>query len=98
MGEEVRIMRKALSLIILVFTALAMRAQENLPAVDKSPLDVAYYPTNTAFRNFQKGAERDIQPKARILYSRPQKKGAAFSENWFLMGKYGGSGRMKLPN
>ncbi len=75
MGEEVRIMRKALSLIILVFTALAMRAQENLPAVDKSPLDVAYYPTNTAFRNFQKGAERDIQPKARILYSRPQKKG-----------------------
>ncbi|HPG07215.1 MAG TPA: DUF2911 domain-containing protein [Saprospiraceae bacterium] len=68
-------MRKALSLIILVFTALAMRAQENLPAVDKSPLDVAYYPTNTAFRNFQKGAERDIQPKARILYSRPQKKG-----------------------
>lgn len=68
-------MRNTISLIVLVFFTVTLRAQENLPAIDKSPLDVAYYPTNTAFRNFQKGAERDIQPKARVLYSRPQKKG-----------------------
>ncbi|MCB0656126.1 MAG: DUF2911 domain-containing protein [Saprospiraceae bacterium] len=68
-------MKFGLSLIVFLFGSMAIFAQDNLPAIDKSPLDVAYYPTNTAFRNFQKGAERDIQPKARILYSRPQKKG-----------------------
>ena len=74
-GVEVCLMRNTISSIVLVFFTVTLRAQENLPAIDKSPLDVAYYPTNTAFRNFQKGAERDIQPKARVLYSRPQKKG-----------------------
>ncbi|MEZ4897447.1 MAG: DUF2911 domain-containing protein [Saprospiraceae bacterium] len=68
-------MKFGLSLIVFLIGSMAIFAQDNLPAIDKSPLDVAYYPTNTAFRNFQKGAERDIQPKARILYSRPQKKG-----------------------
>lgn len=44
--------------------------------VDKSPLDVAYFPANATKRLFAKTEEekKALKPIARILYSRPQKK------------------------
>ena len=64
-------------LIIILFSlGLTVNSQSNnLPELDKSPLDIAYFPAETTFRNFQKGEKRNIAPKARIIYSRPQKKG-----------------------
>ena len=41
--------------------------------MDKSPLDVAYYPSNSAFRAFEKDEKKRAQaePVMRIIYSRP---------------------------
>lgn len=68
-------MKHVLLLWGVLIQVFLLSAQDKIPALDKSPLDVAYYPANVPFRNFQKGEERNINPKARILYSRPQKKG-----------------------
>lgn len=45
--------------------------------VDKSVLDIAYYPPRAAFRNFAKTAEEKKagQPVVRVIYSRPLKNG-----------------------
>ncbi len=45
--------------------------------LDKSPLDVAYYPTKAAFRFFEKTPEKTkaLEPVMKVYYSRPQKKG-----------------------
>ncbi len=44
--------------------------------LDKSPLDVVYYPTKAAFRFFEKTPEKTkaLEPAIKIYYSRPQKK------------------------
>ncbi len=73
-------MRKVLTTSFLFVMAMAISfsadAQE-FPDLDKSPLDMAYYPARAAFRNFAKTEEEKIagQPIIRVLYSRPQKKG-----------------------
>ena len=41
-----------------------------------SPMDLAQYPNDSRFRNFLKKEELDAnEPKVRVVYSRPQKKG-----------------------
>lgn len=66
---------KAVFLFIVLMSSTLAFSQDKIPPIDKSPLDVAYYPLNAPFRNFQKGEERNVMPKARLFYSRPQKKG-----------------------
>lgn len=60
----------------LVFTlgALAQNGtNKSIPPVDKSPLDVSYYPANYPILKIQ---DRNTEPLiARIIYSRPQKNG-----------------------
>ena len=44
-------------------------------SVDKSPMDKAHYPGNSAYTNYLEGAEKEITPKVQVTYSRPYKKG-----------------------
>jgi len=65
-------------LALTLFAGLSLSAQD-FPDVDKSPLDAAYFPARAAFRAFAKtdSAALAMQPKIRVLYSRPYKKGRA---------------------
>ncbi len=75
-------MKKILTIAFLLLFALAFnptaQAQDELkwPAVDKSVMDMAYYPSRIALRAFAKtDAEKNAEPKIRVIYSRPLKKG-----------------------
>ena len=60
--------------VTCVFT-ISVNAQNgrNIPAIDKSPMDICYYPANYPVQKIQ---DRVSEPLlARILYSRPQKNG-----------------------
>lgn len=63
-------------IIFLAGFALAAQfamAQPKPPDLDKSPMDVSYYPPNYPILKMQGKAAGE--PSARIIYSRPQKKG-----------------------
>jgi hypothetical protein len=63
-------MKKSLlsSLLILMFSAVCF--SQKFAAVDKSPMDMAYYPHN--FAHDRKPGEKAV---IRVIYSRPQKNG-----------------------
>jgi len=67
-------MKKAIGLLVLFqlfFTCLM--AQTALPPVDKSPMDMSYYPNNYPVLKIQ---DKITEPLiTRIVYSRPQKAG-----------------------
>lgn len=67
-------MKNFLLCFCLCLTYLSVNAQEESkwPPIDKSPMDAATYPRNAAWRNYMTDAEREIQPTARVVYSRPQ--------------------------
>lgn len=71
------IMKKALAFIIifqLFFTCLLAQTV-NFPAVDKSPMDMSYYPNNYPVLKIQ---DKITEPLvARVTYSRPQRAGRA---------------------
>ena len=67
-------MRKIPVLIVLLFSFLFSLSQSvKLPEVDKSPLDVSYYPANYPILKIQNKATDPLV--ARVIYSRPQKQG-----------------------
>jgi hypothetical protein len=59
----------AVSTFVLAVTALA----QDLPSVDKSPMDIAYYPTSYPQLKIRGKATDPLA--ARVIYSRPQKNG-----------------------
>ena len=67
-------MRKASVLICLLISfSFSFSQSTKLPEVDKSPMDVSYYPNNYPILKIQ---NRATEPLAvRILYSRPQRQG-----------------------
>lgn len=67
--------KMSLFLLAMIF-GLGLSAQDFVD-VDKSPMDAVYYPARAAFRAFAKSdsAATALQPKIRVLYSRPYKKG-----------------------
>jgi hypothetical protein len=67
-------MRKTLSLL-LVFQLffLCLLAQTTVPGVDKSPMDMSYYPASYPVLKIQDKANEPLV--ARVTYSRPQKAG-----------------------
>lgn len=83
-------MKKLLALAAFaVFGTLSVQAQ--FPGLDKTPADIAYYPENAAKRIFAKTIEQKVslEPKIKIIYSRPAKKGRTifgdlvpFNEPW----------------
>jgi len=73
-------MKKILTIACLFVFALSMssslNAQEELkwPDVDKSVMDMAYFPARIAFRGFAKtDEEKKALPAIRVVYSRPMK-------------------------
>jgi len=83
---------KNLSITLLLLATMAVSqsalAQE-LPELDKSPMDMAYYPSQAAFRAFEKDTDKQasLQPAMRIIYSRPQAKGREVMGNLVKMGE-----------
>ena len=67
-------MRKSSILLCLLVSFLFSFSQSSkLPEVDKSPMDISYYPNNYPILKIQNKATEPLV--ARILYSRPQKQG-----------------------
>lgn len=67
-------MHKIFALFIFSVSFLYSFSQSGkLPEVDKSPMDVSYYPTNYPILKIQNKASEPLV--SRILYSRPQRQG-----------------------
>jgi len=60
-------------LSMALFISMTAISQSNLPSVDKSPLDICYYPVNFPHLKIEGGATES--PTARVIYSRPKKEG-----------------------
>ncbi len=83
-------MKKYVLLLALALALLQVNAQK-FDKLDKSPMDRAYYPANAAIRSFEKteAKKKAAEPKIRVTYSRPSKKGREifgkllkFNEPW----------------
>ncbi len=69
-------MKNIFIIIYLLTGAWLLTAQdEKWPDVDKSTFDMIYYPENVAWRNYLGEDQRNISPKLKLTYSRPQKNG-----------------------
>ena len=67
-------MKKLFILVALILAAQCTIAQQKPTDLDKSPLDVSYYPSNYPIIKMR-GQTALAEPAARILYSRPQLNG-----------------------
>ena len=65
--------RLALLIVILYGCVFSINAQYKPPALDKSPMDMCYYPVNYPVLKVQNKVTEPLL--ARIVYSRPQKNG-----------------------
>ena len=66
-------MKRVASLFISVLCFMGIYAQSALPAMDKSPMDMCYYPDNYPVLKIRNKVSDP--PLARVIYSRPQKEG-----------------------
>src|SRR3954468_2983373 len=67
-------MKQIILLSLLIISVLIGKSQSNnLPPVDKSPMDMCYYPNNYPVLKIQDKATEPLV--ARVIYSRPQKNG-----------------------
>jgi hypothetical protein len=64
-------MQKILAALICIVIATSLVAQPKPTELDKSPMDMSYWPSNYPLLKMS-GKAKDI-PVARVLYSRPQK-------------------------
>jgi hypothetical protein len=69
-------MKPIFFIFTLLISTLFLKAQTTtvLPPVDKSPLDISYFPKDFPVLKAQ-GKTKEATPTARIIYSRPQKNG-----------------------
>jgi hypothetical protein len=68
-------MKKSFFLFIAAIAFSALAAQSELPPIDKSPMDMCYYPVNYPVLKIQ---DKITEPLlARVVYSRPKKEGRA---------------------
>jgi hypothetical protein len=66
-------MKKSLIVLALVLLVSATTRAQSLPAIDKSPLDMCYYPGNYPVLKMQEKANEPLS--VRVIYSRPKKEG-----------------------
>jgi hypothetical protein len=67
-------MKKIFSFFFVInLVCLSAASQSTLPALDKSPLDICYYPNNYPVLKIQDKATEPLV--ARVVYSRPKKEG-----------------------
>jgi hypothetical protein len=62
-----------LSVVAFVFSCCVLYAQSKLPPVDKSPMDMSYYPAGYPVLKIQDKLTEPLL--ARVVFSRPQKNG-----------------------
>jgi len=61
--------------LCFIFSSSEITAQESKwPELDKSPMQISYYPANVAWRNYLSGDDREMRPKVKVSYSSPSKK------------------------
>lgn len=65
--------KKLFTALALLVAALSLHAQGELPAIDKSPMDMCYYPLQFPSLKTQDKATDPLT--ARVIYSRPRKEG-----------------------
>ncbi len=70
-------MKKLFSVCLFVACSLGLAFAQDFADMDKSVVDIAYYPAKAAKRVFAKtpGEQMAATPKIRVIYSRPMKKG-----------------------
>lgn len=74
-----------LTLNLFIFSATFVNAQSKLPPVDKSPMDMSYYPNSYPVLKIQ---DKPTDPlAARVIYSRPQKNGRTIFGDLLEFGK-----------
>ena len=66
-------MKKLFFLLAFVLAGQLIMAQQKPTDLDKSPMDVAYFPANYPLLKMR--GQINTDPSARIVYSRPQRKG-----------------------
>ncbi|MDB5252299.1 MAG: hypothetical protein JWP27_1468 [Flaviaesturariibacter sp.] len=66
-------MKKILSALFFLASVAVQAQTYKMPALDKSPMDMAYYPANFPVLKIQDKATEPLV--ARVIYSRPQKGG-----------------------
>ncbi len=84
-------MKQLIGLIFFAcfFTINTSQAQDKSKwkDLDKSPLDMAHYPANSAWRNYLSGDDRNKQTKIKVAYSRPSKNGRDIFGSLLTYGK-----------
>ena len=65
--------RFSILLLLLTVASLIVSAQSRFPLLDKSPMDMSYYPVNYPILRIQDKATEPLV--ARVVYSRPQRNG-----------------------
>lgn len=67
-------MKYCTTLLLIVLCAAQAHAQLQMTEPDKSPMDMSYFPQAYPVQKFQ-NSKAPAKPTARVIYSRPQKKG-----------------------
>ena len=64
-------------LVVGIFLMSLIGSGQEFTPLDKSPMDAVYFPANAAKRKFAKTKQqrKDLEPKIRVLYSRPSLNG-----------------------
>ena len=80
-------MKKLLSFLVAaqLLTISLLAQNSSLPAIDKSPMDMSYYPANYPVLKIQDKLTEPLT--ARIIYSRPKKEGRPIFGNLVEYGK-----------
>ena len=76
---------KSILSLCLICASFSLSAQDNIPALDKSPLDVSYYPCNYPLLKAQQKNKEPLM--SRVIYSRPHKAGRALFGDLIEYGK-----------
>ena len=68
-----KLIRLSVLLLLMTVVFVSANAQSRFPLMDKSPMDMSYYPANYPILRIQ---DKDVEPLvARLIYSRPQRNG-----------------------
>jgi Protein of unknown function (DUF2911) len=78
-------MKHILTITLLISTCLFTAAQSKVPAIDKSPMDVSYYPVGYPVLKIQDKATEALL--ARVIYSRPTRNGRTIFGDLVEFGK-----------
>lgn len=73
-SQKILTMKKTGILVLVIMLCQSvLLAQENIPALDKSPLDISYFPANHPMAKVQETSSEPLI--ARVIYSRPSMNG-----------------------